>query len=113
MKKLLKIPLLIALFLILAYVRLISQSPTILPFGPITSTAIFKKNVTIEGDLTVEGASLISSFTLPDTDGTNVLTLTYGDNDSSDRELTIKVDGGDRELELKNDLTCVKLQMQF
>lgn len=105
MKKLLKISALVPLFIILAYVRLISQSPTILPFGPITVNALFKKNVTIEGNLTVEGTTSIDGFSITDTDASNSLSLVWDEDDSADRILNFQVDGGNRTIELKEDLT--------
>jgi len=82
----------------------VGQIPTIKPVSPVTEPITFEDNVTVEGTLTA--AVLIpTSFKVPDTNASNYLVWSWDENDTSDRTLKVKVNAGNRTIDLSGNLT--------
>jgi hypothetical protein len=95
-----------------AAVLLKDNSATALKIGSAGATGIItvdttngSEKVIISGDLDVSGAIDLDSVALNDTDDSHDLSLIWNEDDLADRVLNLKVQGGDRTLDLAENLT--------
>lgn len=63
------------------------------------------EKVSINGDLDVSGAIDLDSVALNDSDDSHDLSMVWDEDDSSDRTLNLKVNSGDRTLDMSENLT--------
>ena len=61
------------------------------------------------GNVYLAGGAAVGSLDLADTDGSNILALTWNENDTSDRVLNFLVNGADRTINLSDDLVLLSL----